>query len=50
MNRSHRLRRVTRLSLLMIFAALVVATTDAAAGSGGRMPGKLGGSVSGVGG
>ena len=48
MNKTHWLRHVTRLSLLMLFAALAVATTASAAVSGGVLPGKLCGSVSGA--
>jgi hypothetical protein len=47
MNRTHRFKHVTHLSLLMLFAALVVATTASARVSVG-MPGKLCGSVSGA--
>jgi hypothetical protein len=47
MNRTHRFKHATHLSLLMLFAALMVATTASAAVSVG-MPGKLCGSVSGT--
>jgi hypothetical protein len=47
MNRTHWFRHVTRLSLLMLFAALVVATTSSAAVSGGLSL-QLCGSVSGA--
>ena len=47
MNRTHRFRHVTHLSLLVLFAALVVATTASATVRVG-MPGKLCGSVSGT--